>query len=191
MIDFRYHLVSIVAIFLALAIGIVIGTTALNGPVTEALQKGNASLNGRLNNERDQEHAQQQQLAAAETFAQAAAPQLLGAPARRAAGGGRSTAPGSSGQVQQGVTAMLQQAGATISGQIQLQNKFFDTARRRSPNWISSPQSLKAPSLLSTGNTPQQRAAEVLASAIVTRAVLAAKDATSQAILSGSRAGIS
>ena len=48
MIDFRYHLVSIVAIFLALAIGIVLGTTALNGPVTEALQKGNDSLNADL-----------------------------------------------------------------------------------------------------------------------------------------------
>ena len=62
MIDFRYHLVSIVAIFLALAIGIVIGTTALNGPVTEALQKGNASLNGDLNNLRDQSTAQQQRI---------------------------------------------------------------------------------------------------------------------------------
>jgi len=77
-IDFRYHLVSIVAVFLALAIGIVIGTTALNGPVTEALQKGNASLNGDLNNLRDQSAALQQQIAAAETFVQAAAPQLVG-----------------------------------------------------------------------------------------------------------------
>ena len=32
MIDFRYHLVSIVAVFLALAIGIVVGATALKGP---------------------------------------------------------------------------------------------------------------------------------------------------------------
>ena len=32
MIDFRYHLVSIVAVFLALAIGIVLGSTELEGP---------------------------------------------------------------------------------------------------------------------------------------------------------------
>ena len=32
-IDFRYHLVSIVAVFLALAIGIVVGATALQGHV--------------------------------------------------------------------------------------------------------------------------------------------------------------
>ena len=38
MIDFRYHIVSIVAIFLALTIGIVVGTTALNGPVLDDLR---------------------------------------------------------------------------------------------------------------------------------------------------------
>ena len=37
MIDFRYHLVSLIAVFLALAIGIVIGTTPLNGPVLDDL----------------------------------------------------------------------------------------------------------------------------------------------------------
>lgn len=37
MIDFRYHLVSLVAVFLALAVGIVLGTAALNGPIQTAL----------------------------------------------------------------------------------------------------------------------------------------------------------
>ena len=36
MIDFRYHLVSIIAVFLALAIGIVVGATALQ-PATVKL----------------------------------------------------------------------------------------------------------------------------------------------------------
>ena len=38
MISFRYHLVSIVGVFLALAVGIVVGTTALNGPITKDLR---------------------------------------------------------------------------------------------------------------------------------------------------------
>lgn len=38
MVDFRYHLVSIIAIFLALAVGIVVGTTVLNGPVLDGLR---------------------------------------------------------------------------------------------------------------------------------------------------------
>ena len=33
MIDFRYHVVSIVAVFLALALGLFIGSTSLRGPV--------------------------------------------------------------------------------------------------------------------------------------------------------------
>jgi hypothetical protein len=38
-ISFRYHLVSLVAVFLALALGIVVGTTALNGPITKDLRR--------------------------------------------------------------------------------------------------------------------------------------------------------
>ena len=44
MIDFRYHLVSIIAVFLALAIGIVVGTTALNGYVVDDLRSRNGAV---------------------------------------------------------------------------------------------------------------------------------------------------
>ncbi len=55
MISFRYHLVSIIAVFLALALGIVVGTTALNGPITkdlrhqvDALKSDRKSLSGQV-----------------------------------------------------------------------------------------------------------------------------------------------
>ena len=38
MIDFRYHLVLIVAVFLALAIGIVLGSTEPEGTTIDALR---------------------------------------------------------------------------------------------------------------------------------------------------------
>ena len=38
MINFRYHVVSLTAVFLALAIGLVVGTAALNGPVADTLK---------------------------------------------------------------------------------------------------------------------------------------------------------
>ena len=38
MIDFRYHLVSIVAVFLALAVGIVVGSTELQPGVVNSLR---------------------------------------------------------------------------------------------------------------------------------------------------------
>ena len=37
MIDFRYHLVSIVSIFLALAVGIVLGAGPLQGQIGDTL----------------------------------------------------------------------------------------------------------------------------------------------------------
>ncbi len=42
-INFRYHVVSLTAVFLALAIGLVVGTAALNGPVADSL---NDQVNG-------------------------------------------------------------------------------------------------------------------------------------------------
>ena len=38
MIDFRYHLVSLVSVFLALAVGIVLGAGPLKEPIGESLQ---------------------------------------------------------------------------------------------------------------------------------------------------------
>src|SRR5207244_3672964 len=37
-VDFRYHVVSIIAVFLALTVGIVLGTYALNGQVLKNLK---------------------------------------------------------------------------------------------------------------------------------------------------------
>jgi hypothetical protein len=182
-IDFRYHLVSIVAIFLALAIGIVIGTTALNGPITRTLQKDTSNLSGQLTNERAKNDALQLQVAAAGTFAQTAAPQLLA----HLLDGQRVVvieAPGSSGAVEHGVAAMLQQAGATIGGQVQLQNNFFTTTQSTLSQMDALSQSIKPADLTLKGSTPQQRAAEVLASAIVTKTEPGSEDPTSSAILS-------
>lgn len=44
MISFRYHLVSIIALFLALALGIVVGTTGLNGEILKGLKREVKSL---------------------------------------------------------------------------------------------------------------------------------------------------
>ena len=38
MINFRYHVVSLTAVFLALAIGLIVGTAALNGPLSDELK---------------------------------------------------------------------------------------------------------------------------------------------------------
>ncbi|GAA1987250.1 copper transporter [Nocardiopsis rhodophaea] len=56
MIDFRYHLVSIVAIFLALTVGIVLGTTMLQDPLLNTLKAETSDLreqSDRLRTEKD------------------------------------------------------------------------------------------------------------------------------------------
>jgi hypothetical protein len=183
-IDFRYHLVSIIAIFLALAIGIVIGTAALNGPVTSALQKSNAALNAGLSNSHAQIAALAQEITNAETFAQNAAPMLL-AHLLDAQTVVVIEAPGSSSAVDSGVITALRQAGATISGQIQLQDKFFDPSATTAAAMDGISQGIKPATLTLTGSTAQQRAAQVLASAIATKTEAGLIDASSQAILAG------
>ena len=71
MIDFRYHLVSIVAVFLALAIGIVVGSTALKPAVLSGLQKTANAEKKRIDALYAQNRQYQNQLGAAEAYAQA------------------------------------------------------------------------------------------------------------------------
>ncbi|MCY7365998.1 MAG: copper transporter, partial [Frankiaceae bacterium] len=77
MVDFRYHLVSIIAVFLALAVGIVVGTAALNGPIVDSL-RGN--INRLSDDKRDLEQDVRQlqgEVGAADDFADAVGPDLL------------------------------------------------------------------------------------------------------------------
>jgi hypothetical protein len=67
-IDFRYHLVSIVAVFLALAIGIVLGSTELQGSTISGLHSLSDSLKNQLSNVSAQRDAYQQQASASDAF---------------------------------------------------------------------------------------------------------------------------
>ena len=50
MINFRYHLVSIVAVFLAIAIGVVIGSTVIDSATVSVLRQQQESLDNRIDN---------------------------------------------------------------------------------------------------------------------------------------------
>ena len=77
MIDFRYHVVSIVAVFLALAIGIVLGSTELQGPTYSFLNHTTATLQNQLGQARSQLATAQQQASQDEAYAQAVEPAVL------------------------------------------------------------------------------------------------------------------
>ena len=176
MIDFRYHLVSIVAIFLALAIGIVFGATALRGVTLRTLQHEATSLHNEVSAKNVANRALSQRVGADETFAQADAPLLLAHLLD-----GQSvvlvTAPGAQQQAIGGITTAVQQAGGTVTGQVALQQQFFDTSATNENKLIALAQQLAPPGL--AGQSTQQaadpqlagqlRAASVLAAAIVTK----------------------
>ncbi len=106
MIDFRYHLVSIVAVFLALAIGIVVGSTALKPAVLSGLQKTATAEKKRIDALYAQNRLSQNELNAAQAYAQAGEHVALNG----LLDGQRVvlvTAPGFNGAVATGVTSAL------------------------------------------------------------------------------------
>jgi hypothetical protein len=77
MIDFRYHLVSIVAVLLALSIGIVLGTGTLGGPLLQNLENNVDELRADNQERREEVAALNEQLAAERGFTEAAEPFMV------------------------------------------------------------------------------------------------------------------
>jgi hypothetical protein len=76
-IDFRYHLVSLIAVFLAIALGIIIGTTALNEPIQADIEGQVADLEQDKRDLEDRTQQLQAQLDTGEAFDDAVAPVLV------------------------------------------------------------------------------------------------------------------
>jgi hypothetical protein len=171
-IDFRYHLVSIVAVFLALAIGIVLGSTELQGPAYNLLNQTTAKLQNEYNQASSERDAAQQQADLGQSYAQAVQPVVL----HDLLVGQRLliiTEPGAPASVVTAISdAATQDAGATVTGQIALQPKFFDNSDTTLDglNQINLAMSQADGIVLNTGMTYQQQAAQVIASEILTRA---------------------
>lgn len=129
MINFRYHVVSLTAVFLALAIGLVVGTAALNGPVSENLRNQLAALNKDNNVRREQVNKLNEEVNRNQEFATEISPMLLGGKLA-----GRKLAvvslPGAEDPAT-GVVGMLTVAGATITSRVTVEEKFFD------PNFVN------------------------------------------------------
>ncbi|GAA2149668.1 copper transporter [Glycomyces algeriensis] len=127
MINFRYHLVSLTAVFLALTVGLILGTAALNGPAIEAFESNIQSLRDSNEQLRDQAEQMEKDLEDDQAFANAVAPSYLA---------GQLTAknvlvvalPGADTAQVDGAVEMLGYAGATVSGRISILDDFFDPA---------------------------------------------------------------
>jgi hypothetical protein len=179
-IDFRYHLVSIVAVFLALAIGIVLGSTELQGTTYNFLDRTTAKLQGELNQTRGQLATAQAQANEGESYAQTVEPAVL----RDLLPGQRLlivTEPGASSAAVAGISAAAADADATVTGQIALQPKFFDTSATTQDSLnqttLDLDRSVNVP--LTDTEGYQQQAAQLLAAEILVKSPAQPSDAAS------------
>ncbi len=129
MIDFRYHLVSLIAVFLALALGIVLGS----GPLREAIGD---SVSGRTQELEQQvsELQGERDAAVADRDAADAALEAAGAGLVEGVLPGHRVAVVALGDVPDEVRAALDerltQAGATVSAHVALTDAWYDPAQR-------------------------------------------------------------
>ncbi len=119
MIDFRYHLISIVAVLLALAIGIVMGSGFLGGPLLERLQTEIEEIGGR---NRDLQ-SEVVDLKSNEDAVNELAPHVIGGILA-----GQQIVlfqfEGSDGAIGDGIQSIVEQADGTIASTITLSTKF-------------------------------------------------------------------
>jgi hypothetical protein len=123
-INFRYHVVSLTAVFLALAIGLVVGTAALNGPVADSLKETVNSLRKDNQQWRQSVNSLQKELDMEEDFAAEMAQVLL--PGKLAGRRVLVLSLPSGRDHTEGVLKMLQTAGADVTGRIDIQDKFIN-----------------------------------------------------------------
>ena len=172
MIDFRYHLVSIVAVFLALAIGIVLGSTELQGSTINGLRTLSNSQRSQLSAVSAERDGYKQQARASDAFLQTAEPKLLNA----MLAGDKIvlvTEPGAPSAVINGIEKAAGYAGATVTGVVALQPKFNDLsgASRSSLSAINTDLATTDGTGLAPGadqqTVYQQEAAQLIATAIL------------------------
>jgi hypothetical protein len=125
-IDFRYHLVSLIAVFMAIALGIIIGTTALNAPILADIENQVTALEHDKRSLEDRTQNLQGQVQTADAFQDAIAPSLVaGSLANRSVllvVADEDVAP----ETVDRVSALVGKAGGTVSGTLNIQPEYSD-----------------------------------------------------------------
>ena len=130
MVDFRYHLVSIIAVFLALAVGIVLGTTALKGPVLDDLRDNIKRLSSDKRVLESEVGTLRGQVNVADDFAATVGPGLV----RGTLADQRVllvTTPDTPADLVQRVITLLGESGASVTGQLRVLPTMSDPERAK------------------------------------------------------------
>jgi hypothetical protein len=209
MIDFRYHLVSLVSVFLALAVGIVLGAGPLKDPISEGLSQSVQQLRQDRDALGDQLKTAQAGSRNRDTFISDMQDQYLAGQLE-----GRSVAlvtlPGAEADDVRPLTQAVTDAGGRVTGRIDLREAWADPASRSARDAAianlranaggtsGTPTATRTTSPSPTasgtpGSAADRAAAEMLARALVTNEATPAErpDETSRTLLDGlARAGL-
>jgi hypothetical protein len=165
-IDFRYHVVSIVAVFLALALGLFIGGTSLRGTFANDISNRTTQVSNTNKKLESQNSSLQGQVGDEQRFETAMEPLVL-----TNALAGESvvvvSAPGVDGGTRTDIVNALTAAGATVSGDVRLQDALLDPEQATFLDTLSA--RLSIPGRPVSSGTGPQRAMRLLANVLGVR----------------------
>jgi hypothetical protein len=152
-ISLRYHVISIAAVFLALALGVVLGSTAISGRLLSGLSSNRAELSRQVSDLQAERNGLQARLANADTFGAAVGPRVVNGALH-----GRTvvlvTTADANPADRDALTGLLSSAGATVTGELQLTDAFTDPSRSDQLSELSTrllPAGLRLPTASDAG----------------------------------------
>ena len=164
-IDFKYHVVSIVAVFLALAVGIVLGTNVLSGDVLKNLKTQTSDLRKQAQDLRTQNQQQQDQITGNEAFLAGLEPMAV---AGRLAGHHVVviSTPDAPKSVRENAAKTLADAGAIVTAQVDIDASYDDPQQATTLDALGKSLGTPAFDPLPAGDV-SARASAMLAAALV------------------------
>jgi hypothetical protein len=192
MIDFRYHLVSLVSVFLALAVGIVLGAGPLKDTIGKTITEDAASLRQQTASLRSQLDTSESGIAHRDDFITAVTPGLVTGQL-----GGHSVVlvllPGADTAMVKPLVQSLSTAGARVTGQVSIRSTWTDPVKQAFRDQLVGQLQASVLGLSGTAATTNEKLSTFLARALVTSEISQAQhpDVAAQTLLKGlSAAGL-
>lgn len=184
MIDFRYHVVSIIAVFLALALGLVLGSTVVDNVILQGTKKTANNLQQKNNDLRQELLALQGQERSSESFVKTMAPKIL-ANELAAKSVVIVEAPGADKDQTELVTSGIKQAGGSVTGTVKLDESYFEKKQVGVLGGLTDTLGESTKLEIPADAAPPERAGYLLANALVTqdKTKLVKSDSNSTGIL--------
>ncbi|MHA7132703.1 copper transporter [Oerskovia turbata] len=180
MIDFRYHIVSLISVFLALAVGIILGAGPLQGAIGDQLTGQVEQLRLERNELRDELDATNLEAADNQEFIVAAGPQLVAGSLQD-----RRVAVVDLGKVDderyEAVQAQLEGGGASVVGHVRLSDDWTSEDQKADRKTAATEVSNLVGGVDEAG--PDEKLAAALATSLAAKQVAAPEARTSEAVL--------